>query len=282
MSTSITEAFGLPDLYDPTNIVEDHERLIHSTLVDAQVATAMAPLKFDPDTDSETVSYVLRGEPLQVLGEKSMWQLVVSTIDGYLGWIDQNAVSVDVQEPTHRLAVPLSHIYGAPDLKSNPLSTVVMGSYLRITGSAQNQFMPLDNGGWVFENHLSVVGNYAADPVVIAESLIGTPYLWGGRSSLGIDCSGLVQVALASCGHRVHRDSWTQFQSLGRPLDETETPARGDLAFFPGHVGWMLDGVHLLHANASHMAVTVDTVEQVTEWIEAETDNPPFLGFRRL
>ena len=282
MSTSIAEAFGLPALYDPTAIVDEHERLINSTLIDAQVSTTMTPLKFNPDLESETVSYVLRGEPLQVLGEKGPWQIVVSTIDGYLGWIDQSAVSVDVQEPTHRVCVPLGHIYSAPDLKSNPLSTLVMGSYVQAIGSAQNQFMPLDTGGWVFERHLAVVGAYADDPVLIAESLIGAPYLWGGRSSLGIDCSGLVQLALASCGHRVHRDSWAQFQSLGRALKKSEKPARGDLAFFPGHVGWMLDNVHLLHANATNMAVTIDTVEQVTSWIAAETDNPPFLGYRRL
>jgi len=282
MKTSVAEAFGLPPLFDPTAIVEEHERLIASSIFDAQVSSTMAPLKFDANANSETLTYVLKGEPLQVLGEKGAWQLVVSAIDGYFGWLDQSAVSVDVKDPTHRVSAPLCHIYSAPDLKSNPVSTLVMGSYVNVTGSAQNGFMPLASGGWVYEKHLAIVGAYADDPVSVAESLIGAPYLWGGRSSMGIDCSGLVQLALASCGYRVLRDSWTQFKSLGRILEDGEPPARGDLAFFPGHVGWMLDNMHLLHANATNMAVTVDTVDTVTDWIAEETSNPPFLGFKRL
>jgi len=282
MNTSVAAAFGLPPLFDPTDILGAHDRLINSKIIDAQVTAAMAPLKFDPDSESETLSYALKGEPLQVLGEKGIWTLVVLVIDGYLGWLDQSAVSPNVKDPTHRVSAPLSHIYSAPDLKSKPISTLVMGSYVNIIGSAQNKFMPLDSGGWVYEKHLSVIGTYANDPVAVAESMIGSPYLWGGRSTLGTDCSGLVQVSLAACGHRVHRDSGPQYKSLGRALESNESPARGDLAFFPGHVGWMLDSVHLLHANATHMAVTVDTVDTVTEWIANETESPPFLGIRRL
>lgn len=283
MNTSVAAAFGLPILHDPTDIISAHARLIKCQMIDAQVATSMAPLKFDPDTASETLTYVLKGEPLQVLGEKGPWQLVVSVIDGYLGWLDQNAVAPEVQDPTHRVSAPLSHIYSAPDLRSKPISTLVMGAYVNVTGSAENKFMPLEGGGWVYERHLQVIGSYQADPIAIAESMIGAPYLWGGRSKLGIDCSGLVQMALASCGHRVHRDSGPQFSSLGRALEDGESPMRGDLAFFPGHVGWMLDSVHILHANATHMAVTVDTVGDVTEWVAAEeSEKPPFLGFKRL
>jgi cell wall-associated NlpC family hydrolase len=282
LKTSVAAAFGLPPLYDPTQILGERPRLINSTLIDGQLSAPMAPLKFDPDIESETLSYILKGEPLQVLAETNGWQLVVSVIDGYLGWLDANIVSAEVQDPTHRVSAPLSHVYSAPNLKSKPLSTLVMGSYVNVTGSSQHHFMPLTKGGWAFEGHLDVVGTYQNDPVTVAESLIGAPYLWGGRTALGIDCSGLVQMALAACGHRVHRDSGPQYQSLGRVLEDSEKPQRGDLAFFPGHVGWMLDSVHLLHANASKMAVTVNTVDTVTGWIAAETRNPPFLGYKRL
>jgi len=298
MKTSIAAAFGLPTLHDPSNILVDHERLIDSSMVDGQVVAAMAPLRFDPEPDSETLTYVLKGEPLQVLGEKNNWLLVISVIDGYLGWLDQTAVSTTIDEPTHRVSTPLSHIYSAPDLRSKPTCSVTMGSYLKVTGSAQNSFMPLETGGWVFNKHVSVIGNFASDPTTVAESMIGAPYLWGGRSKLGIDCSGLVQLALASCGHRVHRDSNTQFESLGRLLDDGELPMRGDLAFFPGHVGWMIDGIHLLHANATNMAVTINTVEEVAGWIAEEireqvdldpsekpentSEIPSFLGYKRL
>jgi cell wall-associated NlpC family hydrolase len=282
MNTSIAAAFGLTPLHDPTGILLDHPRLIDSTTIDAQVAVAMAPLKLEPDQRSETQTFVLRGEPLQILGEYQEWQLAVSVIDGYLGWLDQGAIAQQLQEPTHRLKVPLSHSFSAPDLKSPPAGTLSMGSYIHVTGSAQNGFMPLEGGGWVFEGHLAVIGAYVEDPLTVAESFIGAPYLWGGRSALGIDCSGLVQMALASCGHRVHRDSGPQLASLGRNLDPSEMPMRGDLAFFPGHVGWMLDSTHLLHANATNMAVTIDPVDDVTNWVAAETDKPPFSGFKRI
>ncbi len=282
LKASVAEAFGLPDLYDPTDIIDRHDRLVHSATIDAQVHATMTPLKYDPDDASETLTYLLKGEPLQVLGETEGWQLVVSVIDGYLGWIDIASLRPDVLGPTHRVNMPLSHIYSAPDIKSKPTSALVMGSYVTITGSAQNSFMPLKEGGWVFEKHLAIVGQYQSDPVLIAESMIGAPYLWGGRSALGIDCSGLVQVALASCGHRVHRDSGAQFESLGRLLEDGETPMRGDLAFFPGHVGWMLDSLHILHANSTQMAVTIDTVNIVIKRIAQETELPPFSGFKRL
>lgn len=282
METSNTASFGLPPLHDPTGVMEDQSRLIDSIVIDAQVATVVAPLKFDPDIDSETLTYVIYGEPLQVLGETGTWQLVVSVLDGYLGWVDHGAVAATVSEPTHTVCVPLAHVYESPDLKSNPVKTLPLGSYVTVTGSAQNGFMPLAGGNWVFARHMAVVGDYDDDPVSVAECFIGVPYLWGGRTTLGMDCSALVQVALGACGCRVHRDSGAQFASLGRPLEDGENPKRGDLAFFPGHVGWMVDSEYILHANATNMAVTVDRLDDVIKWVAAQTDEPPFSGFKRL
>lgn len=282
MGTSSTASFGLPAIHDPYGVMQDQSRLIDSIMIDAQVATVVAPLKYDPESASETLTYVIFGEPLQVLGETGSWQLVVSVVDGYLGWVDHGAVSSTVVEPTHSVCVPMAHVYEAPDLKSNPVMTLPLGAYVTVTGSVQNGFMPLAGGNWVFARHLAVVGDFDDDPVSVAECFIGVPYLWGGRTTLGMDCSGLVQVSLAACGQRVHRDSGTQFDSLGRLLADDETPRRGDLAFFPGHVGWMVDKEYILHANATNMAVTVDRLEDVIKWVAAQTDKPPFSGFKRL
>jgi len=282
METSSAASFGLSPLHDPAGIMQDQARLIDSILIDAQVTSVVAPLKIDPEAESETLTYVLYGEPLQVLAETGSWQLVVSVTDGYLGWIDQRSVSGKVTEPTHTVCVPLTHRYEAPDLKTNPVKTLPLGAYVTATGSAENGFLPLVDGSWVFIRHLRVIGNYDDDPVAVAECFAGVPYLWGGRSVLGIDCSGLIQVSLAACGRRVHRDSGTQLDSLGNFLKEGEHPQRGDLAFFPGHVGWMLDSEYILHANATHMAVTIDRLEDVISWVAAQTTTPPFLGFKRL
>ncbi|MBL4838032.1 MAG: C40 family peptidase [Kordiimonadaceae bacterium] len=282
MVTSCAASFGLPPLHDPDQVMEDQARLIDSIVIDGQVTTVVSPLKFDPDTESETLTYVIHGEPLQVLAEAGSWQMVVSVLDGYLGWLDHSAVSATVLEPTHTVSIPLAHVYEAPDLKSNPVRTLPMGAYVTATSSSQNGFTPLSDGNWVFAKHLSVVREFVDDPVQVAEKFLGVPYLWGGRTALGMDCSALVQIALAACGCRAHRDSCTQFESLGRLLVGEEKPMRGDLAFFPGHVGWMVDSTHILHANATNMAVTVDPVEDVIGWIAAETDERPFTGYRRL
>ncbi|MFC3052226.1 NlpC/P60 family protein [Kordiimonas pumila] len=274
--------FGLPPLYDPQSEIAQQNNLMDAQVITAQVSVPTAPLHETPDTDSQALTYVLLGEPLYCTETKGSWQKVVSIIDGYSGWIDTAFVNTAPTAPTHRIIVPLSHIYTLAHLKSQPLNILPMGAFVTVAGQPENGFMPLLGGGWVFAKHLYPIGTEAIDPLAAAESFIATPYLWGGRSYMGIDCSGLVQIALAASGKRIHRDSGPQFRSLGRPLSKDEAPARGDLAFFPGHVGWMIDGIHLLHANATHMAVTIDTVADVTSWVAAQTDKPPFSGYKRL
>lgn len=286
--SDLLHGFGLPPLYDPTDLLTKNKQLVAASIIDGVAARPVAAIRAKPDFDAETLSEILYGEPVQILAEVPGWWFIISAIDGYMGWVLDSAIDEFDVLPSHRICAPLSHIYREPDLKSAPELVLPMGGFVTLPGNDENGFSELHTGGWVYLKHAVPVGSGAADPTDTAESFIGSPYLWGGRSKLGIDCSGLVQLALAAAGHRVLRDSGPQFDSLGRALELGEQPARGDLAFFPGHVGFMIDGVHLLHANATHMMVTIDPLEDVKGWVRKEldgkgkTDMPAFLGFRRL
>ncbi len=280
----LLKPYGLPALHDPKNELQSNSSLCECVSIDAQCILPWAALKSAPQNSATTVSELLYGEPLQILEREDAWLKVACITDGYVGWVLAGATARGLTRPSHRICVPMTHIYRSPDLKSEPLLPLPMASYVHIKSPAplENGFLPHENGGFVFSAHLKPLGAFSDDPVSVAERYLGVPYLWGGRTLIGIDCSGLIQLALSAAGHRVLRDSGSQFKSLGRPLEDGEKAARGDLAFFPGHVGWMLDSVHLLHANATHMAVTVDTVDDVTEWVRKDGAKEPFSGFRRL
>ena len=181
-----------------------------------------------------------------------------------------------------------------PDVKSPPQMALSMGARLFGTGRTQGTYTETLTG-WVPTHHLSTIAPHTMGQslssrlVHVAQQWMGVPYLWGGRSFSGIDCSGLVQVALLQLGYAAHRDSDLQFESLGRLLAEGETPQRGDLAFFPGHVGIFTDAEHILHANATRMCVSVDPLAAVISWVEKDlkgrtppSDKPAYLGARRL
>lgn len=276
------EAFGLPALHDPNNEITTAPALFAAERVDAYCVTPWAALKATPRGRAATVTEALFGEPLQIIDRSDAWLKVAMLTDCYVGWILAGATTRSMPQPTHRATAAMSHIYRDADLKSEPLMPLPMGAFVATAGEAQGGFLPLATGGHAVARHLTPVGETVADPVASAEQFLSAPYLWGGRTKIGVDCSGLVQAALAAAGHRVLRDSGSQWRSLGDPLPPEAAPRRGDLAFFPGHVGWMLDAELMLHANATNMAVTIDPVSEVTDWIRRAGSDEPFLGFRRL
>lgn len=198
--------------------------------------------------------------------------------DGYVGWVAAAALG-PAAEPTHWLCAPASHLYPAPDLKRPAACALPLNALLRIVGGS-GDWAETDLGRFVPRAHLRALDDPAADPVAVAESLLGTPYLWGGNSREGIDCSGLVQVALHACGHDCPGDSDLQSAGLGRPLDPAAPLRRGDLVFWRGHVGWMADGATLLHANAHHMAVAREPLATARARIAA-AGGGPVIALRR-
>lgn len=276
--------FGWPALLDPQGEIA---RTACPPLSDIFCVNQYAvPLKEGAALDSQTVSTLLYGEPvvwLEAEVASDSPRRCQSLIDGYQGYLDPKTAYALTDTPTHKVTVLSSHIYSAADIKSPVWQKLPFGATVSVSGNMETpRFLALSTGGFVLKQHVRPIPGFAADPVTAAQDFLGVPYLWGGRSADGIDCSGLVQVTLAHCGIRVLRDSGSQSKSVGTILPEGATPQRGDLAFFPGHVGWMIDESHLLHANATHMAVTIDALEDVIRWVANETDKPPFTGFRRL
>jgi cell wall-associated NlpC family hydrolase len=160
-------------------------------------------------------------------------------------------------------------VYPVPDIKSPPIMHLSLNSELCIA-SADERFMMLKGGGFVVTRHIAERGRRAPDFVELAERFIGTPYLWGGRTRLGIDCSGLVQVTLEAAGIAAPRDTDMQQAELGTEVaipDVLDGMQRGDLIYWKGHVGIMADSVTLVHANAHHMQVVAETLPEAIERI---------------
>jgi cell wall-associated NlpC family hydrolase len=221
---------------------------------------------------------LLRGARFGVLDRRADWAFGQAE-DGYCGWVPEAALG-PWHAPTHWVAAPATHLYPAPDLKAPELAALSLGARLTITATAPG-WLHEACGAWLPAPHLRALDDRAQDPVAVAESLLGTPYLWGGNSRAGIDCSGLVQLSCRVCGLPCPADSDMQARALGDPLPPATPLKRGDLVFWRGHVGWMADDATLLHANAHHMAVVVEPLADARARI-AESGGGDILGLRRL
>ncbi|SLN15926.1 Dipeptidyl-peptidase 6 [Aquimixticola soesokkakensis] len=212
---------------------------------------------------------LLMGEAFDVLERHAGRAFGISARDAYVGYIEEGDLGLPVV-PTHTIGVRASHLYPEPDLKSEALLSVSFGTRLVIVDE-RHKFMETDTGLFVPKSHLRLVAKPFSDPVTIAQLFFGTPYLWGGNSAFGIDCSGLVQAGLLACGEGCPGDSDLQ-ESLGGAA--TGAMERGDLMFWKGHVAWVVDAGTILHANAHHMAVAYEPMDKAIARIEAQGGGP--------
>ena len=233
----------------------------------AQVVRAAVPLRRQPSLTSSIDTEALFGEIVTVYEERGGWSWVQLARDEYVGYVPTDALKREVEKATHRVRALGTFVYPAPDIKAPPMVHLSMNSRLHVDKSDE-QFCALKNGGFVVTRHVAELGRHERDFVEIAERFVGTPYLWGGRTRIGLDCSGLVQLALEAAGFSVPRDTDMQQAEIGSDVDIPEPLdglQRGDLVFWQGHVGIMVDGVMLIHANAHHMMVTTETLPEAVE-----------------
>ncbi|HEX4767926.1 MAG TPA: C40 family peptidase [Lichenihabitans sp.] len=223
--------------------------------VTMQVVAATTALRREPQSDAPLDTEALHGERVTVFEEREGWVRARLESDGYEGFLaSQDLRPARAEAPTHRVAALRSFVFPGPNIKLPPLTALPFGARI-VAREIRGDFLRIDEG-FLWARHLADAATIEPDVVGIAERFLGVPYLWGGKTALGIDCSGLVQLSLAAAGRKAPRDSGPQERALGMPLAEGAPLRRGDLAFWRGHVGLMRDADTLLHANGHAMAVT--------------------------
>lgn len=252
-----------------------------------QVTAGATAIRETPAPDGRVASFALYGETLDVFREEGAFGLVQCRRDGYVGWALMAALSAPVLEPTHKVSALRTYAFSRPDIKSAPHFLLSLGALVSVTGRQQGVWIECHRAGWVHQSHLAPPGQFEDDPAGVALRFLEAPYLWGGRESPGLDCTGLTQQAFEACGVLLPRDSDMQRAWSGREVSQTvpdcpESAAlcRGDLVFWRGHVGILTAPGTLLHANAHHMRVAEEPLAEAIERIGKSTG--PVLSVRRI
>lgn len=235
-----------------------------------QVVLGVAPLRKAPTPGTSLSSELLFGESVLLFEERDGVAWVQNETDGYVGYTDSAALSGESLATTHHVSVVHTCLYPEPHIRAPAAMILPMGAALAVTGS-KGRYCELATGGWVPEPHIEPADSVESDPVAVAERFTGVPYVWGGRSYRGLDCSALVQLSCARCGVGVPRDSDMQEAALGKPVafdGDQAVLKRGDLVFWKGHVGIWIDADRFLHANATDMCVRASPFEKVFRHIE--------------
>jgi len=240
------------------------------------VVTGVADLRHAPSHEALLDTQALFGEEVTLYENYEGWGWVQLAGDGYVGYMPMAALADGPTKPTHRVAVNRTFVYHCPDIKMSARRSSPLGATVRVL-AIEGPFAQSGPNSFVFADHLRPYSEHEKDFVSVAERFLHVPYLWGGKTSLGIDCSGLVQIALNVAGIAAQRDTDLQEKGLGCPLAidaELNGLRRGDLVFWRGHVGIMQDEANLLHANAHHMLVVSEPLRIARERILTQTSKP--------
>ena len=269
-----------PDLADIALKAQvEAERFVASE--PAMVSEPLVALRPKPDVSIGIDTELLKGQEVRVFERNGGWAWVQAVDDGYVGYLPEDALGPLIA-PTHIVTTPRTFVYSGADLRFPTRTALSMGSRLTISGEAETRgtrYLLLSDGGALVARHLRPLSDPpASDYVAVAALFLETPYLWGGKSGFGIDCSGLVQLAMLMAGHAAPRDSDMQASGLGQAIDRNAL-RRGDLVFWKGHVAIMEDETTMIHANGNTMSVARETLAAAIErigWLYGEPT-----GYRR-
>ncbi|EJF91081.1 NlpC/P60 family protein [Bartonella tamiae] len=230
----------------------------------AQVIVPVTALYQKADETGERASECLLGEELCVFDDTGDYCWVQSHKDHYVGYIKRHAFVYHIEKPTHWLTVSRSFQYQEPDLRSQMVAPLSLGAKFCVMEKIETRgthYYKLENGHYIIAHHCKSINEKTSDYVDVALKLLHTPYLWGGVSGFGIDCSGLLQLSMMMAGKSVLRDTDMQKETIGHYLDKEQDLQRGDLVFWQGHVAIMLDDKKIIHANGASMDVSIETLE---------------------
>lgn len=243
--------------------------------VDRRCIAPSAAIRREASATAGMDDQVLYGEEFAVLEERDGWCWGFSRADGYVGWVEASALSAETLEADRKITAVRTYLFPEPNFKKPPLALLNLNARFA-AGAVEGRFVEARGAGWLAAEHTAPLSEFAGDFVAVAEAHLGAPYLWGGKESLGLDCSGLVQMALAASDVHVPRDADQQEAALKAMWSDVTAHAerqRGDIVFWPGHVGIMIDSEHLLHANAFTMDVTLEPFAEAEARIR-EAENP--------
>ncbi len=237
----------------------------------AHVTAHFADLRSRPDTGAGPETQVLYGHTVVVFDEHNGWSWVQRRGDGYVGYLQSELLAEGDAPATHMVLAPRSFLYPGPDLKLHRCGYRSIGSRLDVideTETRGTRYAVLDDGSCIVAKHLIEIGDWQSDPVAVAETLLHAPYLWGGDTGFGLDCSGLVFLSNMLCGNTVLRDSDMQTDTIGEEIEQDfNALQRGDLVFWKGHTGMMADEAMLLHANGNTMNVALEPFAEAVKRI---------------
>lgn len=251
----------------------------------ARVTAPVADVLKAPRADAGLNTQFLHGDDVLVFEEGDGWAWVQAERDGYVGYVAATALGARAVAPTHIVSVPRTFVYPGPDLRFSRSGQLSMGSTVAVTGAAETRgtaYAVLASGEAIIAKHLKPMAETVADYVSVAEMFLDTPYLWGGVSGFGIDCSGVVQLSMRMAGRDVLRDSDMQAASIGTPFEpgaDFSGLRRGDLVFWKGHVAIMTNARDMIHANGHTMLVSREGLREAVDRIGYLYGGPT--GFRR-
>lgn len=228
--------------------------------------------------DGKRNRQLIYGSKVKYFGESDGWAFIQNRYDKYVGYVPRSAI-VKETEKTHIVSAPLTHVFIEPNVKSRNVDMLPLAA--RVSGEMiENGFLETELG-WISISQLKRKTELSKDPVEISKLLQNAPYLWGGNTSLGIDCSGLIQISMLLCGLDCPGDSDQQMNTLGQNLDIGSPRKKGDILFWKGHVAWAVNERQILHANAYHMATVIEEANEAIERIKKQ-DNNNVIAHKRL